>query len=675
MRVLITNIVLDGRSGTETVTRDIALELRRIGHDPIVYSPRLGEIAKEIRDRGIVVTDDITTISDPIDVIHGHHLHTTATAIARFPHAPAIFVCHDFTAWHDQPPKLPSIRHYVAIGPTAADRLRNSAGVNASNLSIIPNGVDLARFTPGKELSPNPQKAIAFCNIGSRQFAAVISEACERRHIRVDLVGRGVDNVVDCPEDLLSDCDLVFASGRSAREALACQRAVICCDGRGLSGMISSKNFGGLQQDFGLRGLRKKLSPDALVNEIDRYDAADAYLVGRRFRAEAGMDRCVAAYLEIYNRIIAENGVFRLEDTAAQSALAAHLQQFLPGSKTDFSPWIREREMLLEQLQLQLEQAGQVEQIKSMFLKSTSWRLTRPLRSVGSALREVRRTCRLANRFISDRLLKRATATASVQASRPRPQHASNRIVAILPVRNSENDLPAYFRSISRCADAVIALDDGSIDRTGEILREEALVCEILSNPRRDSYVGWNDSENRSRLLDACRRHSADWILQVDADELLDESEALALRHFVATEALPNVAYGFLQHRMIGGMQHFDRAGLWVYRLFRYRAGQKLSPNILHFEPVPTSIPRDRWVRTRFRIKHGAGLTEAKRRARYEKYLLADPERRWQGSYENLLDPPGQIKPFEPFDSSAGFILDQDLHERLAATPPGNRGE
>jgi hypothetical protein len=386
MRVLVTNITLEGRSGTETVTRDIALELRRIGHDPIVYSPRLGRIAKEISDRGIVVTDDINTISDPIDVIHGHHLHTTATAIARFPHVPAIFVCHDFTAWHDHPPKLPSIRHYVAIGPTAADRLRNSAGVTASNLSIIPNGVDLARFTPGKALSPNPQKALAFCKNG-HQFAAVISKACARRHIKVDLIGWGVDNLVDRPEDLLSDCDLVFASGRSAREAVACQRAVICCDDRGLSGMISSKDFGGLQHDFGLRGLCKKLNPDALADEIDRYDAADAYLVGRRFRSEVGMDRCVAAYLEIYNRIMAENGVFRLKDSEVQSALAAHLQQFLPGSGTNLSPWVRERDMLLDQLR-------NLQKARRQMRNSISWQLTKPLRSIGSALAKFRRTFR-----------------------------------------------------------------------------------------------------------------------------------------------------------------------------------------------------------------------------------------------------------------------------------------
>jgi glycosyltransferase involved in cell wall biosynthesis len=242
------------------------------------------------------------------------------------------------------------------------------------------------------------------------------------------------------------------------------------------------------------------------------------------------------------------------------------------------------------------------------------------------------------------------------------------RIIAALPVRNGENDLPEYFKSVSRFADGVIALDDGSTDRTSQILHRENLVWEVLRNPRRESYIGWNDSENRSRLLDLCEKHKADWIFFLDADEALPDSDALALRQFVETEALPNVAYGVQMHRMIDDMEHYDKSARWNYRFFRYQTGQKLpASRTLHFDPVPTSIPFDRWVRTKFRIMHRSGLTEAKRRARYEKYLLVDPERLWQSSYENLLDPPERKERFQPFDSSRGYILDQELHEKLAA--------
>src|SRR5262249_39070812 len=57
---------------------------------------------------------------------------------------------------------------------------------------------------------------------------------------------------------------------------------------------------------------------------------------------------------------------------------------------------------------------------------------------------------------------------------------------------------------------------------------------------------------------------------------------------------------------------------------------------------------------------------------RYEKYLLVDPEKRWQSSYENLLDPPAPLRQLEPFDDSAGHLLERDWHERLRACYRGS---
>ncbi|TIX18021.1 MAG: hypothetical protein E5V44_03625, partial [Mesorhizobium sp.] len=67
LSILIANIYLTGRSGTEIVTRELAFALMRAGHRPIVYAPELGPIAQEIRARGIPVTDDISTIAAEVD--------------------------------------------------------------------------------------------------------------------------------------------------------------------------------------------------------------------------------------------------------------------------------------------------------------------------------------------------------------------------------------------------------------------------------------------------------------------------------------------------------------------------------------------------------------------------------------------------------------------------------
>ncbi len=55
MRILIVNVTLASRTGTETALRDLALGLKTAGHELAVYSPELGQIADEIRSSGIPV--------------------------------------------------------------------------------------------------------------------------------------------------------------------------------------------------------------------------------------------------------------------------------------------------------------------------------------------------------------------------------------------------------------------------------------------------------------------------------------------------------------------------------------------------------------------------------------------------------------------------------------------
>src|SRR6478752_4452282 len=113
LRVLITNVLLYARSGTETYVRDLALGLLRAGHVPVVYSPMLGCVAQELLDAGVAVSDELAELGGPPDVIHGHHHPETMTALLFHPRTPGLFVCHDGYNWHDQAPRHPRLRHYV----------------------------------------------------------------------------------------------------------------------------------------------------------------------------------------------------------------------------------------------------------------------------------------------------------------------------------------------------------------------------------------------------------------------------------------------------------------------------------------------------------------------------------------------------------------------------------
>src|SRR5882757_7758934 len=103
LTVLLTNIWLSQRGGSEVVMRDLATGLSRRGHRMVVYSPELGEMASELISKGIVVIDDLRKLGEPPNIIHAHHSIPCGEALIRFPQVPAVYVCHAFEIWMEAP--------------------------------------------------------------------------------------------------------------------------------------------------------------------------------------------------------------------------------------------------------------------------------------------------------------------------------------------------------------------------------------------------------------------------------------------------------------------------------------------------------------------------------------------------------------------------------------------
>jgi len=240
----------------------------------------------------------------------------------------------------------------------------------------------------------------------------------------------------------------------------------------------------------------------------------------------------------------------------------------------------------------------------------------------------------------------------------------ARRLVVLLPVRNGADVLDGWFASVRGLADAVVALDDGSTDDTHERLAADPLVAEVLTHPRRPGFEGWDDLANRTELLEAAGRHG-DWALFLDADERIPPGDAADLRRFVLADAEPGFAYGFSIHRAADDLARYDPAGRWIYRLFALEPGQALPEKRLHFVPVPASIPRRMWLRTSVRILHVRSTQPEDGAARMAKYDAADPERRWQSSYDHLADPPEALVAVPP--RRGPVVL--PIHERPSGNP------
>ncbi len=327
LRVLITNLTLAHRTGTELYVRDLALGLQRRGHQPVVFSPELGSVSDELRRHTIPVVDNLEQVSIEPDVIHGHHTFETIFALLRFPRAPAIFVCHDLSAWHDTPPRLPQIRRFVAVDETRRDRLVERHGTPPDRTVMIHNAVDLNRFQPRGPLPERPRHALVLSNYACHRELAIIKAACALRGVKVDAAGKQFGNPSASPETLLHRYDLVFAMGRCAIEALACGAAVIVCDVEGCGPLVTSAELDRLRaMNLGRRLLQQPMQRDVILQEIDRYDRRDAELVTKRIRETAGLDCLLDQLLAVYHDAISEGPVSDVE--AALQAAECELQRW-----------------------------------------------------------------------------------------------------------------------------------------------------------------------------------------------------------------------------------------------------------------------------------------------------------------------------------------------------------
>ncbi|HXV18852.1 MAG TPA: glycosyltransferase, partial [Candidatus Omnitrophota bacterium] len=336
MKILLTNGRLARRGGTELYLKDVALGLQKRGHMPFVYSPTLGEIAKELRSAVIPVVDDLKKLSVVPDVIHGQHHMETMTALLHFGGVPAVYVCHGWIPWEEGAPRFPRILRYIAVDHACRERLLFEHGIPEDRIKVLFNFVDLERFKPREPLPSRPKRALIFSNYASKNgYVPIVREACSQAGLTLDIVGEQINNSSSEPEKILGQYDLVFAKGRAAIEAVAVGTAVILCDMGKVGPMVTAAELDTLRPvNFGIRARQEPINKAALLREIGRYNAEDAALASKRLRASAGHNDVIDELVSIYEEVIGENNTRGAQDPALEARAAAeYLRELSPRLK------------------------------------------------------------------------------------------------------------------------------------------------------------------------------------------------------------------------------------------------------------------------------------------------------------------------------------------------------
>lgn len=307
LRILITNHGLEEYCGTELYVRDVALELRRQGHIPAVYTHWMGKVSDELSAAGIPVTNSLRQFHFEPDIIHGHHQIETLSAITRFPDTPALFICHNHSSWVEIPPLHSHILRYYGVSEVCIKKLRDS-GVSDEKIGRLYNFVDLQRFEPRPPLPAKARRALVFSNYATTDtYLPVITEACRQAGLELDVVGRGVGNQIAQPEEILAQYDIVFAKAKAAMESMAVGNAVVLCDFGGLGPMVTAENFDELRpMNFGFQALTEPHTTENVLRQIERYDACDARSVRDKLRSCAGLDHAVTELIGTYQQVVDE---------------------------------------------------------------------------------------------------------------------------------------------------------------------------------------------------------------------------------------------------------------------------------------------------------------------------------------------------------------------------------
>jgi hypothetical protein len=336
MNILITNHQLHRPDGSRSFVRNLGRHLERLGHSVAAFSSARATSAELLDEDMLRSTHDMENLPFRPDVIHAQHHLDAMIAITALPGVPAIYHCHG-AVWRDCVPKHPRIYHYLAMSRTLAERMTVESNIARSEIKVILNGVDLTRFGNFRAIPERPARALVYqrAHGNDNDTVAAIRAAAARTGIDLDFIGQRFGRTITDPESVLPTYDIVFASGISAIEALACGCAVVVLGRTSCGEMVRPENFERLRQvNFSIAVNSPPPSADRIEAELRRFSARDCAQVSERMRREADFGASTTELVRIYEAVIEQHKATKPDLRAEILASSRYLRKIVPLIRT-----------------------------------------------------------------------------------------------------------------------------------------------------------------------------------------------------------------------------------------------------------------------------------------------------------------------------------------------------
>ena len=258
--------------GKETYTLTVADHLQRLGHDVHLYARELGRCADRARDLGLRVVSERAELPGATDAILSQDGPSAAEMGAAYPRTPQAFVMHSDTWDAYQPPNVEGL---IQVVIALYDRVELRVRALPLDVEVVrlSQPVDHSRFKPLRPLPERPRVALALGNYLYGERRELLREACARAGLELKEAGRFSTGLVDRPELLLNEADIVFGKGRVIHEAMACGCAAYVLDRHGAEGWVTAESYPRLAAGgFGGTTNPAPVDVDSLAADLGRYD-------------------------------------------------------------------------------------------------------------------------------------------------------------------------------------------------------------------------------------------------------------------------------------------------------------------------------------------------------------------------------------------------------------------